>query len=170
MKSLYDLVLADGLLLVLGKNYKSQNFPYIVAEKVASGEFMLWQVDNENDWDSGQFEILAHVPVWEKPPIPGIPLLPPIGKDFFFYTEDEIRGSFQCGQQWVHDIEHKNGEPENLNDFLKGLQKKKLPVQFRCEINSWVNPEYHEELRKIKTPDGHTQWVGEYISKDSYIY
>lgn len=170
MKSLYDLVLVEGFLLVLGENYKSQNFPYIVAEKVAVGEFMLWQVDNENDWDSGQFEILAHVPVWEKDPIPGIPLLPPIKKDFFSYTEDEIRGAFQCGQQWVHDIEHKNGEPENLNDFLKGLQEKKLPVQFRREIHHWVNPEYHEELKKIITPDGKIRWVGDYISKDSYIY
>ena len=171
MKSLYDLFLVEGFLLVLGEEYRSQDFPYIVAEKVSiNGKFMLWQVDNENDWDSGQFEILAHAPVWGKDPIPGIPLLPPIEKDFFSYTEDELRGAFQCGQQWSHDMEHENGEPENLNDFLKKLQEKKLPVQFKWDIHHWVNPEYHEEFRKIRTPDGKILWAGEYVSKDSYIY
>ena len=170
MKSLYDLFLVEGFLLVLGDEYKSQNFPYVVAEKVSDGKFMLWQVDNENDWDSGQFEILAHAPVWGKDPIPGIPLLPPIEKDFFSYTEDELRGAFQCGQQWSHDMEHENGEPENLNDFLKKLQGKKLPVQFRCGVHHWMNPEYHEEIRIDKTPEGQIRWIGDYISKDSYIY
>lgn len=72
----------ENHLLVLGKNYKSDSFPYIVAEKLTTGDYQLWQVDNPNDWDEpNQFEILAHLPLGQAAILEGVPLLPSLRDD-----------------------------------------------------------------------------------------
>jgi hypothetical protein len=77
----HPIIKTENYLLVVGDKYKSNSFPYVVAEKTKTGEFCLcrlnqkfqscqmfqtyhlshlyhlcqnyhlWQVDNENDWD-----------------------------------------------------------------------------------------------------------------------
>jgi hypothetical protein len=59
-----NLIKVDNYLFSIGGNYKSENFPYLVIEKLTTGEYHVWQVDNSNDWDEkNQFQILAHLPL-----------------------------------------------------------------------------------------------------------
>jgi hypothetical protein len=77
----YKIVKTDDYLLVLGKNYKSDSFPYTVAEKLTTGDYQLWQVDNPNDVDEpNQFEILAHLPLNGSPVLKYVALLPPYSR------------------------------------------------------------------------------------------
>ena len=60
----YKIIHLENYLLVLGDLYKSEQFPYTVAERLATGDFHLWQVDGENDWDEkNQYKIIAHLPM-----------------------------------------------------------------------------------------------------------
>lgn len=55
----------DDYLFIIGDLYKSDNFPYLVAEKFGTdNNFSIWQVDNPNDLDDkNQYRILAHRPL-----------------------------------------------------------------------------------------------------------
>jgi hypothetical protein len=56
--------------------HKEELFPYTVAERLANGNYHLWQVDNPNDWDEdNQFKILAHTPINGSPILNGIPII-----------------------------------------------------------------------------------------------
>ena len=61
----YDLMKIDDYLFIIGDLYKSDNFPYLVAEKFGTdNNFSIWQVDNPNDLDDkNQYRILAHRPL-----------------------------------------------------------------------------------------------------------
>lgn len=74
----YKIVRTKSYWIALGNNYLSRIFPYIVAEKLTTGEYDLFTVDNENDHDKrNQFEIMAHCPIGKGIIISGTPLLPP---------------------------------------------------------------------------------------------
>ena len=88
----HKIIKTDDYLLVLGKNYKSDSFPYIVAENLTTGDYQLWQVDNPNDIDEpNQFEILAHLPLNGSPVLKDVVLLPPIKDDAEELAKEEIK-------------------------------------------------------------------------------
>jgi hypothetical protein len=60
--------------LIIGKQYTSDSYPYVVAERLINGKYHLFQVDNENDRYSQQFQIISHMPVGENLPLENIPL------------------------------------------------------------------------------------------------
>ena len=74
----YNIVVVENYLLAIGDNYLSDKFPYPVAEKLVTGSFHLWGVDNLNDQDErNQYQILAHRPLYDGVPyLEGIEILP----------------------------------------------------------------------------------------------
>jgi hypothetical protein len=105
---IHKIIKTDDYLLVLGKNYKSDSFPYLVAEKLTTGDYQLWQVDNPNDVDEpNQFEILSHLPLNGSPILKDVSLLPPIEDDNveqlaykWFVTAHKKKTIFDLG--WVN--------------------------------------------------------------------
>jgi hypothetical protein len=74
MTEKFDIVHIDGYMHIGKSLVKSEDFPYIVLEKLVDGEWCLWQVDNGNDWDEkNQLTIVAS----NKPSL-GLPLLPSV--------------------------------------------------------------------------------------------
>lgn len=81
----HNLVRIDDYLFVMGDHYKSDKFPYLVIEKLNTGEYSIWQVDNPNDWDEKtQYQILVHVPLNGAPYLDGVDVLPS------FNYEDDV--------------------------------------------------------------------------------
>lgn len=81
----HQIVKVDNYLFAIGDNYKHDVFPYLVIEKQTNGGYVVWQVDNLNDWDEkNQYQILAHLPLHNAPFLEGVPLLPP------FEQEDDV--------------------------------------------------------------------------------
>jgi hypothetical protein len=77
----HKIIKTDHHLFAIGDNYKSDKFPYLVVEKLTTGEYNLWQVDNPNDWDEKtQYQILAQLPLNGAPYLDGVPLLPPYSR------------------------------------------------------------------------------------------
>jgi hypothetical protein len=77
-----NLVKIDDYLFVMGDHYKSDKFPYLVIEKLNTGEYSIWQVDNPNDWDEKtQYQILVHVPLNGAPYLHGVDVLPRLNQD-----------------------------------------------------------------------------------------
>jgi hypothetical protein len=73
----HNLIRIDSYLFVMGDHYKSDKFPYLVIEKLNTGEYSIWQVDNPNDWDEKtQYQILVHVPLNGAPYLDGLDVLP----------------------------------------------------------------------------------------------
>jgi hypothetical protein len=60
--------------LIIGEQYTSDNYPYVVAERLVNGKYWLFQVDNEEDKYSQQYEVISHMPVGDNPPLDNIPL------------------------------------------------------------------------------------------------
>jgi len=60
--------------LIIGEQYTSDSYPYVVAERLINGKYHLFQVDNENDRYSQQFQIISHMPVGKNEPLSHIPL------------------------------------------------------------------------------------------------
>jgi len=72
-----NLIRINDYLFVMGDHYKSDKFPYLVIEKLNTGEYSIWQVDNPNDWDEKtQYQILVHVPLNGASYIDGLDVLP----------------------------------------------------------------------------------------------
>jgi hypothetical protein len=77
-----NLIRIDDYLFVMGDHYKSDKFPYLVIEKLNTGEYSIWQVDNPNDWDEKtQYQILVHVPLNGAPYLDGVDVLPRLNQD-----------------------------------------------------------------------------------------
>lgn len=61
------------------------------------------------------------------------------------YSEEDLNKAFQCGQQWVHDINH-DVEPENFNQFIQSLKQEYIELEteekqhFEKDITKRVNP------------------------------
>lgn len=128
----YKIIKTDDYLLVLGKNYKSDSFPYLVAEKLTTGNYQLWQVDNPNDVDEpNQFEILAHLPLNGSPILEGVPLLPPIEDNVEEIAESMLpeKGTFH--RKWV-----KMGIIAGYN---KAKKKYKYTEEDMIEFAIWRN-------------------------------
>jgi hypothetical protein len=88
----HPIVKIDDYLFTIGENYKSDIFPYLVIEKLTTGEYHVWQVDNPNDWDEkNQYQILAHLPLNGAKYLDGISVLPPIKKMRELSYEERIR-------------------------------------------------------------------------------
>lgn len=123
---IYKLIKTDNYLLVVGKNYKSDSFPYIVAEKLTTGDYHLWQVDNPNDWDeTNQFEILAHLPLNGSPILEGVPLLPPIEDDI-----EQFANIFSNGFQLHLKLETVKALREG---FIEGYNKSREKFRYTEE-------------------------------------
>jgi hypothetical protein len=108
-------VKGTNCIMFIGDNYKSDKFPYLVAEKDINGNYFVWQVDNENDWDvKNQYEILGSIP------------LNGLGQAIGSlqeqkYTEDDIRKSIAYG----YELHHNNVWPDKvyLDKFIASLKK-----------------------------------------------
>jgi len=48
------------------------------------------------------------------------------------YSEEQLRKAFQCGQQWVHDVNH-DIEPENLNQFIEFQKQDNIELEMKAE-------------------------------------
>jgi hypothetical protein len=73
----YKALLLKNYLVLIGENYKSDKFPYYVVEKLTTGEYDFFQVDNPNDWDEkNQYELIAHLPLNGCIVLKDFPLLP----------------------------------------------------------------------------------------------
>jgi hypothetical protein len=78
-----NLIRINDYLFVMGDHYKSDKFPYLVIEKLNTGEYSIWQVDNPNDWDEKtQYQILVHVPLNGAPYLDGLDVLPRLNQDY----------------------------------------------------------------------------------------
>jgi len=44
------------------------------------------------------------------------------------YSEEQLRKAFQCGQQWVHDVNH-DIEPETLNQLIQSLNQETIELE-----------------------------------------
>lgn len=59
-------------------------------------------------------------------------------KEKYMFTEEDMRKSFQCGQQWVHEITNTEKEPVNFNDLIQSLSQQKLPTSFDTETTQYI--------------------------------
>lgn len=74
---LHKIIKTENYLITVGGHFKLNDFPYLVLERLTTGEFHLWQVDNENDWDDkNQYQILSHLPLNNSPILEDFDLLP----------------------------------------------------------------------------------------------
>jgi hypothetical protein len=91
----YDLMKIDDYLFIIGDLYKSDKFPYLVAEKFGTdNNFSIWQVDNPNDLDDkNQYRILAHRPLNGARYLDNIDVLPLLNQ------EDDIEDLFN--NSWI---------------------------------------------------------------------
>ena len=185
----HNIVTTENYLLVLGELFKQEQFPYIVAERLTTGTFHLWQVHSEHDWDEkNQYKIIAHLPLNNSPILQGVDLLPPIedeveklAKEYANGTSDidvpytnglfygflegynKAKAKYKYTEEDIIKIVEKSRETGLTAEYLMlSLQQPKIPVGFECEIN---NPMFALSLQpQITTnPQGLTQWVGEYI-------
>lgn len=114
----------EGYMFLIGGNYTSNKFPYPVIEKLTSGEYSLWQVDNPNDWDKkNQYEIIAHGPVNNYPILMGdffneLPILPPIS----------------CSNFW--DI--KKHYLEYMKNEYNPIEGVSVTIQEKCAITGYI--------------------------------
>ena len=114
----HKIIKTENHLLVLGKNYKSDSFPYIVAEKLTTGDYQLWQVDNPNDIDEpNQFEILAHLPLNGSPILEGVDLLPPYHQEDYVdkLAKDFANNSATCDYEEGINVGKYQGYLEGYN-------------------------------------------------------
>jgi hypothetical protein len=115
----HNLVRIEDYLFVIGGNYKSDVFPYLVIEKLTTGKYIEWQVDNSNDWDEkNQYQILAHLPLNNAKYLDGIPVLPSLEVNDFEY---------KLRRTPMSEIQNEFGEDVmyNLGVFIKGYNKAK---------------------------------------------
>ena len=70
--------------------------------------------------------------------------------DFYYYATD--------GEVCKH---------ETINEFIQSLSQPKIPIGFECEMENKITMDGHtiigSEPKTTTTPEGHTQWVGNYI-------
>jgi hypothetical protein len=60
--------------LIIGEQYTSDNYPYIVAERLINGKYRIFLVCDEDDQFSQQYKIISHMPVANNEPLSHIPL------------------------------------------------------------------------------------------------
>jgi hypothetical protein len=107
----HNLIPIDDYLFVIGGNYKSNVFPYLVIEKLTTGEYTVWQVDNPNDWnEKNQYKILAHLPLNGARYLDGIDVLPSIPQ----HQKDDVE---EKSYQFVREI---GGSQEQRLAFKDG--------------------------------------------------
>ena len=107
----HNLIPIDDYLFVIGGNYKSNVFPYLVIEKLTTGEYTVWQVDNPNDWnEKNQYKILAHLPLNGARYLDGIDVLPSIPR----HQKDDVE---EKSYQFVREI---GGSQEQRLAFKDG--------------------------------------------------
>jgi hypothetical protein len=123
----HNLFRTEDYLFVIGGNYKSDVFPYLVIEKLTTGKYMEWQVDNSNDWDeNNQYQILAHLPLNNAKYLDGIPVLPSLEVNDFEY---KLRRTpmFEIQNEFGEDVMY------NLGVFIKGYNKAREKYKFTEE-------------------------------------
>jgi hypothetical protein len=128
----HDLHRIDDILFVIGSNYKSDAFPYLVIEKLATDQLIVWQVDNPNDCDEkNQYQILAHRPLNGAAYIENIPVLPPL-ENFKSLEIDEIAREFYWKRNPNRDFAQ-NSRPDMVIGFVAGyteaLEKHSLTLR-----------------------------------------
>ncbi len=107
----HNLIPIDDYLFVIGGNYKSNVFPYLVIEKLTTGEYTVWQVDNPNDWnEKNQYKILVHLPLNGARYLDGIDVLPSIPQ----HQKDDVE---EKSYQFVREI---GGSQEQRLAFKDG--------------------------------------------------
>ena len=83
-------------------------------------------------------------------------------KEKYKYTEEDMRKAVRDGSAMgeVDDEEYE----EYVKWIIQSLSQPKMPVAFECDVKSFEQ-EYRIPIREVRitTPEGHTQWVGEYI-------
>ncbi len=73
----FNLIHIDGFMYGVIPLIKKETFPYIVVEKLTTGEYSLWQVDNVHDWDEKNQQSI----LFSNDPKLNLPLLPEIEED-----------------------------------------------------------------------------------------
>jgi hypothetical protein len=109
----YKTLLLKNYLVLIGENYKSDKFPYYVVEKLTTGEYDFFQVDNPNDWDEkNQYELIAHLPLNGCIVLKDFPLLPiPHGFKLIErgYKCKQCGGTFPRGYDCFYGCSRKSG-------------------------------------------------------------
>ena len=130
----HNLVRINDYLFVIGNNHKSDVFPYLVIEKLTTGEYAVWQVDNPNDWDEkNQYKILAHLPLNGTRYLDGVPVLPSLEVNDFEY---------KLRRTPMSEIQNEFGEDVmyNLDVFIKGYNEAREKYKWTDEdlIRVWT--------------------------------
>jgi len=167
----HKIIHIENYLLVLGDLYKSYQFPYTVVERLATGDFHLWQVDNENDWDErNQYEIIAHLPL-DAPILEGVDLLPPLEDDvekladalgFYDSTEDNkgnrTAKAFIAGYNKAKE-KYKYTEEDLKNEIIRAFKYGQSNAEMmeagleRNEVDDYTNNRI-QSLQQPKMPIG----------------
>ncbi len=138
----HKIIKTDNYLLVIGELYKSDNFPYTIAERLTTGEYQLWQVDNPNDWDElNQYKILAHLPLNKATIISDKDLLPPIE------IEDDVN---ELAEFHVSDLDWDTDDYEKncaKISFIEGYNKARKVFISKIEKEILNNPYYKDSPR-----------------------
>ncbi len=136
----HNLVRINDYLFVIGGNYKSNIFPYLVIEKLTTGEYTVWQVDNPNDWDEkNQYRILAHLPLNGTRYINDVPVLPARNQ------EDEAEEIFPVGKHGAMHMPNR----EMINNALRQQAYNKAKEKYKWTDEDVRNIIMHSFLKGV---------------------
>lgn len=129
----YHPVEVDGLVYWINPTLPIEEvYPHIVIEKLTTGDYILWQIDNINDIDrSCQYQIVAQ----SQYKLQGVPVIS-LDKDWYSILRKVGLTGDQCSE--VFDlIEQSNPNQYTQKDIDKAIELARTTYIKECELGSY---------------------------------